>query len=788
MIRYFFKLALRNIRKYRVNSVINLVGLSVAFAAFILIANVVRFDLSFDKYHEKAGRIYRVEVDFAQPQGTAYLASTPFPMAAKLLVDYPEVENCFRTSGRFRGVFKYNELSFYEENGLITDNSIFNILTIEFVKGSSKDALKEVNSIVLTEKFAAKYFGEKNPIGESILFNNKDTYKVTGVIHDFPENSSFRPDYLGNIESIYPNSNAESWNNHTPRTYILLKEGVNHKEFNAKIKGFLNQFKCEYVRQLYLNPLTRIHTNPAQDHNIWSIIYLFSATAFFILLIASLNFITLTNANIATRYKEIKVQKILGSRRIQLFTQHIGESLLIAFISFDLGLFMAERAFTTFCGFLNKTINISFFLDINFILILLLIALLIGFISGLISVTRIISFRPIWAMGNTNDGRDTIRLSRKIPVIVQFLISIVLIISTIVAYKQISFLKNKDLGFDNRNLIVCDTRNIKDKINELEVLKQELLGNSNIEAVSLSNSVPYLTGSQHVYKKVGESDDNPYQLYRQLSDPDYLKVYNLSLAKGDGFTKNQELQDSKFCIINETAAQMLGWENPIGKQIEDRGNLTRSTVIGVVTDYHIYSIQDKIPPLYVELIQKDKPSRYLFAIVRTNANRLNEGKKFASDKLKEIFPELPNTFFELDDNLNGDAINSAEGIGRVLGFFSIIGIVIACMGVFGLVAITVKQKTKEIGIRKVLGASVTKIFGMISREFLILLAIANILAISTALYVLDFFLQNFAYKTTVQITDFVIAIVLSIVFTLLAISYHAIKAARANPVESIKWE
>ncbi|RPH33067.1 MAG: ABC transporter permease [Bacteroidales bacterium] len=789
MIRYFFKLAIRNIQKYRVNSIINLLGLSVGFAAFILIANVVRFELSYDRYHEKSDRIYRVDVDIKLSKETEYWSSSPYQMGAKLKSEYPEIENYFRECGLMLGVFKYKDLDFFENTGIYADNSIFEVLTIPFILGSPREALSDIYSIVLTEKFAKKYFGDKNPIGESLIIDNKFNYTVTGVIADFPENSSIRPDYIGSIQSYVKDlRQAQNWGSHFVRTYILLKEGVDYKEFNAKIKGFLNQFDDENPRYLRFNPLIKIHTNPSKDHNIWNIILLFGATAILILLIASLNFITLTNANLVTRIKEIKVQKILGGTKRSISLQHIGESVLITFISFDLGLFIAERTFVPFCMALNRTIELSYFLDIKFMALLFAIIMLIGFVSGIISVSKIINLKPLMVLGDSDNMQSRIRYSKRIPVIIQFFISIVLIVATIVSYKQMNYLKNKDLGFEKDNIICCSIGNINDQKEKLELFKQELLRNSNIEAACYANTVPYLNNIVNAYKKSADADDNLYNFYYCNTDPDYLNTYKIQLIRGESFTQNQVIQNQRVCLINETAQKMLGWENAVGRQLEPTDGGTKLTIIGIIKDYHIYSIQYKIPALCVELSRANSTRRHDFIMVRTKSGGLIEGKKYATGKLNEFFPDVPYAFFAFGNGLNTEAISSAEGIGRVLSFFSTIAIIIACMGVFGLVAITVKQKTKEIGIRKVLGASVSKIFGMISREFLILLAMANILAIPVALYVLDFFLQNFAYKTTVQITDFVIAIVLSIIFTLLAISYHAIKAARTNPVDAIKRE
>ena len=788
MIRYFFKLAFRNIKKYRINSIINILGLSVGFAAFILIVNVVRFDLSYDKYHEKADRIFRVEVDMHFPEATQYWRSNPYPMASKLKADYPEIENFFRECGRMLGVIKYKDVHFFENTGIYADNSIFDILTIDFISGSPKKALAEIYSIVLTEKFANKYFGDKDPIGEILVIDNKYSYKVTGIISDFPENSSIRPDYIGSMQSYVNEEDAQSWSNHFVTTYILLKKGVNHEEFNVKIKDFLNQFNNEYPRYLFLNPITKIHTNISKSQSIWSIIYLFSATAIFILLIASLNFITLNNANLATRIKEIKIQKIMGSTKRMIFLQHIGESLLISFISFDFGLFIAERAFLFFCGALNRTIDASFFLDYKILIILFAIAMLIGFISGLVSVSKIVNLKPFWVIGISDDNNRTISYSRRISVIVQFFISIVLIVATIIANKQLNYLKNKDIGFDKKNLICCSIGIINNQHEKLETFKQELIKNSSIEAVSYAYNVPYLVNNVNTLKKVGDADDNPYSFYLCLTDLDYINVYNFPILKGEGFTQSQVVQDQHVCLINETAQNMLGWDDPIGRQLEHSGRGYKSTIIGVVKDYHIYSIQHKIPALYVDLIQDSATWQYSFAMVRIKPDNLLKGRKYASKKLNEFFPELPYSFFVFDNDLNVSAIRSAEGIERVLGFFSLIAIIIACMGVFGLVALTVKQKTKEIGIRKVMGASVIKIFQMISKDFMILLLISNVLAIPTSWFVIKYFLQNFAYQTALEFTDFLIAIVLSIVFTLLALLYHTVKAARTNPVEALRYE
>ncbi len=707
MLKNYFKIAFRNLFKNKAFSIINIAGLAIGLASFILISLYIRQELSYENFNIKADRIYR-PVEIQHPAGLPeqYVAVTMGPLASALKNDFPEVEISARIMPAPTFFCQVGEKGFYEDEIAYADPHIFNIFTIPFIEGDPAQALSEPYSIVLTNSIAKKYFGNEDPVGKMFTINQssgKSEMKITGIIKDYPENSHLHFTMLASLSTLKDDMPwLLSWDTNCLATYILLKKGVNKSQLENKFPAFIEKYhKADesYSFSLFLQPLNDIHLYSDQiiyqtyNHNQGSIvkIYTFSAIALFILLIACINFMNLSTARSAKRIKEVGIRKVLGSSRLNLILQFMGEAIIIALFAFLLAILLTEFAFPFFKSVFNITIDYQFKDNILFMLEMLAVTILTGIVSGIYPAFFMSKVQPAKSLKDGRGylaGRSTLR---KILVVSQFAIAIILIVSSGIVMDQMNFIRNKNLGFNKEQLLYVPIRG-KAEIDKIELIKNELLQNNNIVSASAVSGPIGASGNQGTETVVGSGDKIELMMRKSYVDFDYFKTMQLKIVEGRAFSTEFPTDSSRAVIVNQTAVKKFGWKNPIGKQFKDDPD---RTVIGVVNDYNFYSVHEKIEPQIIR-ISKDFINNLLIRIKPANVhqtinyiestwNKINQGKPFEYTFVDDYFNKIYKT------DLNTE---------KLFGTFAFIAIFIGCLGLFGLASFTAEQKTKEIGVRK----------------------------------------------------------------------------------------
>jgi putative ABC transport system permease protein len=792
MLKYFFKLTFRNIRKYKINTIISLLGLIVGLTSFILIASYIRHELSFNKDNENYNRIYVAKINAFRPSGMVQGTRFPYPLVEALIADFPEVE-CGTRLNRIYSQFSIGDISFFENTGSYADNSFFKIFTVKFLSGDKINPLNEPYTIVLTETAAKKYFGSENPLGKSLLMEGKHDLKVTAVIEDLPINSDFNNDFFVSLKTKLAVDSerdfSQDWGNYRFPTIFMLDKNSDIEKLNEKIEGFFNKQIDDEKTEFFLSPLSTFHLKPNIDTNTYKVLVIFGLVAIFILIIACINFINLSIANAANRVREISIRRILGSKKSALIFQQIGESVLLAFISFDLAYLLAERLFPNFNAILGIQIPSKEILSLPFILGMLGTAILLGVISGIFPAIKISRIKPLSALTGKRTSLDRIGIGKKALIVIQYAVSVMLIISTTMLYQQFNYIKNIDLGFDKEALISLHVGNEGNESSpKLKSFKDVVSSFAGVQNVTLSTGIPFYGSSGTSMRKENAPKEEVFSVDYNRIETSFFDTYGIEIIRKKEVSVNNISSETRYCYINQTAVNALALDNPIGERIilwEEKYE-----IIGVYKDFHNYSVQMQIPSQVLILTgDADNYPYYYWMVVKCDANNLENIRELATKTLRESMPDNPYSFFTYGNtNFNAEALNKVEGIEKSFGFFTIIAILIACMGIFGLVALSVKHKTKEIGIRKTLGSSVFEIFNLIAREYILLAVLGNVLAWIPAWYISNKILQDFAYRIDISVFVFVIGFISSLVLTFITIAFHTIKAARTNPIEALRYE
>jgi putative ABC transport system permease protein len=798
MFKNYLKIALRNILKQKTYFLINVIGLAIGFVCCLLIFMYVQDELSYDKYHVKGNRIYRVcrEYKFSNIEGTS--GTTTPPMAKMLKHDFAYIENATQLSSwKFENVIRYKDKKFFEKRIIAVDSSFFDIFTIPFIAGNPKTALAQPYSMVITQKMAQKYFGSENPVGKTI--KNSDTdYLITGVIENCPRHSHLQYDFIFSINSI-KEIQQDNWGQHAITTYILLNEHASVKDIESQFPAFVKRnlfqnnneafdnFSSQgYYYKLFLQPLSDIYLNATIDesfgvHGNKKMLIVLFAIGVFILIIAGINYINLTTALSVTRNKEVAMRRILGGRQIDVIKQLLVETFIITLFAYLLSLLIAEQVLPLFEQITSKQYDLSYLLNP------VLNATLIGFvviISLLSSSYGAIVFsysKPANILKNesTITKRGTLRNGL---VIFQFSICIIIIIATFIVFEQMQFIQHKDLGFNKENTIVVYPTNVWG--NQRKLLKQELLKNSQILYVSNTGEA-----LGEIFNNMGHTLENGTSgfLFTFWADYDFKEAFGLKMKTGRYFSREIP-SDLNSVILNESAVKMLGLEDPIGKRFYPPGKILNRedfrTIIGVVEDFNFNSLYHQIKPLII-YPNDEYWGRNMYIKIRT------ENIPATIQQIEKIW----NTFAEnqpflytfLDDDLN-QFYQTAIKTMLILTIFSSLTIFIACLGLWGIASFTTIRRTKEIAIRKVVGLSIFNIFSLMVKGLLKWVILANIIAWPVAWYAMNKWLQNFAYRINMGWWMFVLAGGIALVIALLTVSWQAIRAATANPVESLRYE
>jgi putative ABC transport system permease protein len=775
MIFNYLKIAVRNLQKNTVYTIINVAGLTVGLSAFILIALWVQEELSYDRFHEKADRVYRVvENQYYSNSEVFPVAVTPAPLGAHLKANFPETENAFRTQQTWF-LFDHGDKKI-NERGLIADPAILDVLSLPILKGDAKTALSDLNNIVLTEKLAKKYFPGADPLGKTVHINDND-FKITAVIADVPENSHLHFDFLVSFELIKNFGwNLDDWDNNSYYTYVLLREHASLDVVNAKIRQEIKKFVKDSRTEIYLQPLTRIHlhskfTADIGGHGDIQYVYIFSAVALFILIIACINFMNLSTARSVKRAREVGMRKVIGAYRMQLVGQFLAESILLSFIALFLAVVACQLLLPVFNEVAGKQLALSL-RSSQIWIFLVTISLVTGLVAGSYPALYLSSFKPVNVLkGTFKTGKGAV-FFRQALVVTQFTLSIVLITGTILIYDQLSFIQDKRLGFEKENII-----GFWGILSNYQSFKNELLTHPEIASVTTSGGdLTYVGSSSNRYEWEGKDPDNEVLLHQLSVDYDFIKTFKIELAAGRDFSREM-VTDSSAYIVNEEAVREMGLGNPVGKRFN------QGTIIGVVKDFHFKSVRDKIEPLVMFIWQQ----QYAKVYIRLAPGKAQQGVAVVEEAYAKFNPDKPFEYSFLDEDFD-EQYRSEQRTGIIFNYFAFIAIFISCLGLFGLVMFATEQRTKEIGIRKVLGASLQNVILLISTDFIKLVLIANVIAIPLAWYSMSQWLDSFAYHVDLRWTTFLIASVSSVFIAWLTMSYQSLKAASANPVESLRSE
>lgn len=803
MFKNYLTTAYRNLIKHKFYSSINIFGLSLGIACCILIFAYIGHELSYDGYHKNVDNIYRIISKRTVSGQTSELARSPAPVGPTMVEELPEVVNAVRFSPTVKRVFAYQDKTFFEEGVLYVDQSVFDVFSFEMIEGDPKTALEVPFSMVFTEKTALKYFGNESPIGKIVNWDNKFDYRVTGVVKDPPPNSHFTFNALASFATfIKYDPRIGSWNGGSFPTYLLLQENTDLEKFKQKMNGFHEKHLGPALRErgieleAYLQPLQSIHLHSHVQYELGDnsdirLIYAFWAIALIVLLIACINFMNLATARAASRAKEVGIRKVLGAQRTKLIVQFLGESFVFAILSFALGMLLARLFLPYFSGLAGKAISLNTLAMPAMYAILVAIVLFVGLVAGSYPAFFLSAFKPISALrGQLPEGSKG-SWFRSILVVFQFALSIILIICTIIVLNQHNYMQNKDLGFNKQNLLAVAIQNDEVRIG-LESFKQELLNVSGIESAGLSSMIP---GEMYLFNfgtyPEGYSQDQMIRMDSFLVDYSFLDTLDIEVSQGRGFSKQIASDYTDAVMINQTAAKNLGWNNPVGKTIEipsDEG-LIRKVVIGVFKDIHQRSLYSVVAPTVIQYIGLEGAieNRARRLTLRLNTGDIPGIIKKIEQKWKTTFPNHPYYSFFIDEFFDGQH-QAEKKLGNIFRTFSLLAIVIGCLGLFGLASFTTEQRTKEIGIRKVLGSSVGSIVILLCRKFFFLVAIANVLAWPVAFFAMNKWLQNFPYPVKVGIGTFILTAAFAFVVASLTVGYQSVKAARANPVDSLRYE
>lgn len=779
MLKNYLKIALRNILKHKGYSFINITGLAIGMTCTILILLWVQDELSFNMFHKNVNDIYQVNKEYQLATGKSFNPSTPYLLASEAKEKFPGITNATRLF-RYGGTVTYKKTTFNENRICITDPEFFQIFTFPFVKGDTARALSDPHSIVITEEIALKYFGIEEPVGRTLVLNNSKSFAVSGVIKNIPPNSDIKYDFFIPSDSFIEGSDRfTNWKNHFFFTFLLLQKDTGVEMVEKKLSGLIREHLPDEKIALKLQALDRLHLYSlnGKDEGIRNV-YLFSIIAFFILIIASINFMNLSTARSMRRSREIGLRKVVGAGRGQIIKQFFGESILMAVLASIITIFLVQLILPPFNNLSNKHLSIDYS-NFKLILQLLGIAVFTGLLSGIYPALFLSSFKPVKVLKGTLYTCSKHSLSRKILVILQFSLSITLLICTGVIYSQLGYIKNMDMGYDKENLLYM--RMNKEVSKNYEAFKNNLLQNPNIAGITRTSELPTtIWAVTRGVKWEGKESSEGAAFGLAAVDYDYLQTLKMEIAAGREFSREFSTENPGV-VVNEAAVRAMGMKSPIGKLLY-LGN-QNSKIIGIVKDFIFLPLTWEMEPMILNI----DPNRYNYIILRIEENSTRIAINHLEKTYLKFAPGFPFEFSFLDEQFER-IYRDEHRTGKIFGYFTLLGIFISCLGLFGLASFLAEQRTREIGIRKVLGASVPGVILLFLKEFSKWIVLSNLIAWPAAYIAMNKWLQNFAYRTGVNIETFILSGLLALVIALSTVSYQSIKSANTNPVEALKCE
>lgn len=797
MLKNLVLVALRNLKRDKWYSLLNILGLAIGISFSLLLIFYIIDELSYDRYNEKADRIYRVNAYVKEPdKDTMRWAITPFPMGEALSKDYPEVEEAVRFVGAGGGndiMYKNGDQRLYENKVFFVDSNIFKVFTHKFIEGNPKTALVAPNSMVLTQSVAEKFFGRnKTYVGKTLENINGDVYKVTAVIKDVPKNSHLLFNILISRSSL-PADFASNWGGFGFYTYVLLKPNTNAASFEKKLLPVYDKYLASIFAQFNIKmrfgiiPVTAIHlhadtANEPEELGSMSYIYIFAAVAFFMLVIACINYMNLTTARSARRAKEIGIRKVAGSTQKQLVAQFLVESIVTACFALLLSIGIIALLLPAFNSISGKYISFFTLLQPKTLLITLGVAAFTGLAGGSYPAFYLSKFNPVNILkGSLSKASGNVTL-RRVLVVVQFSIAMIMLICTWVVYGQLKYLRNKDLGF-NKEQVMNLRINGPNMSSKITAFKNEMRNIPQVLSVSTAQAVPGQNINLQLFSVQSKNGFVEQGVNNYAIDENYINTLGMKMAKGRNFTG---LSDTlRSIIVNEKMTQQFGWgDNAIGKRVKFPGDTSGNylEVIGVVKDFNQQSLYNPIAPLILFYQPVSNGVQ-----LKLNAQNITPAVKSIENTWKKIFPDIVFQYTFLDQDFDSQYAADQKR-GKIFTAFSILTIAITCLGLLGLIAFTTQQRQKELSIRKIMGAGVVEIVPLVTRNFIALVGISCLIAFPIAYLFMDKWLKIFPYNTGLSATPFLLSALTVLVITMLTVSFHAVKAATANPVKALRSE
>ncbi len=804
MIKNYFKIAFRNLMKHKFISGINLFGLTIGITCCLLILAYILHELSYDKYHQNAKNIYRLERTFRNPDTgipTLQLGTVAPPVAPLLLNDFKEIKSITRFLSAGTSALRYEEKRFNEEDVYFADENLFKVFDIDVAKGNPAKALNDPFSVMLTEDVARKYFGNDDPINKVIRMDNQFDFRVTGIYKNFPSNSHIHPKIMVSFNTLKDTAIfgeeglRTNWGNNSFFTYLHLPDNYDAKKLEAQFPAFLERHSGQDVSKwssLHLKKLTDIHLNSqtdleAEENGDIKRVYIFSAIALFILLIACINYMNLSTARSILRAREIGVRKTIGASRSELIRQFLSESILISWIA----TLMAFGLTALTLPWLNKMSGQSLTPDIllqwRVIVPLLLVPFVVGIISGIYPALFLSSFQPVKVLKGimkVDGGKVSLR---KTLVVVQFSISIILIVSTVIVFEQLRYMQNKSLGFNKDHVITLPYNSALTE--RYDAFRTELIANALVKEAGRSSRIPTSRLLDAMGSRINRGDSlapTNADIKMVRIDAGFAPTYGVKMIAGRNLSREKGLGDTSSYILNEAAVKILGLqsnEDAIGKGFQYGGR--KGEIVGVASDFHFESLHQRILPMV--FFMPVSQNSYGSISMKVAGNNMKAALAHVENTWKKFLPEIPYDYTFMDENF--DRLYQAESRqGNIFTVFACIAIIIACLGLFGLSAFAITQRIKEIGIRKVLGASVGNIVSLLSKDFLKLVAVAALIAFPLSWWAMHKWLQDFAYRIDIPWWVFLVAGIVAAIVAFVTISLQAVKAATANPVKNLRTE
>ncbi len=778
MIKNYLVTALRIIKRQRFYAIINVMGLAIGMACFILIILWVKDELSYDRFHKDHHNLYRVLSVFEYPNGNWYSVNNPLPLAKELKEKYPEIKNYVRIDQYNTTTVGYKDKLFHENRFTYADPGLFTMFSFPFIDGDTSGWYNDPFSVVLSETMARKYFGDDNPGGKVLRIDGEDDFIVRGVFRDFPPNSSIQCDFVVPIEVLGEfGIDMESWNSFAYRNFVELHTNTDVSALEEKIKDVINEHEDRERSHIRLQPIEKIHLYKRNgEKEGMRYVIIFTVIAFAILIIACINYTNLSTARAIKRTREIALRKVVGATRSQICLQTFMESVLVAFIGVIIAMMLVELVRPAFNVLTGKNITISY-LSLQFILVLVGIAFVTGILSGSYPALVVSSFNPVKAYTAGRLGTSGKSYFRIILVVFQFFVTILLIVSTMVIVRQLDYMMNKELGINTENMIYIPCDDLASP--GFDGFKTELLQNPDIKRVTRTFQIPSYNRLSVPWQWEGMDPGENHSINISIVDEDYIDAFGINISEGRGFSHDFSTDSSKI-IVNKTAVKLMQMDNPVGKKIRAWDD---NEILGVMEDYHFMPLSTEIQPLGLIF----DPRYFSYMIVRLSGNDIAETLDYVEEAYRKFHPEDPYTFTFIDADFEL-LYRSERRISRLTRYFSILSIFVACLGLIGLASYMANNRTKEIGIRKVVGATVPGIIYRLTYTFLRWVFIALILAVPVSWYVMYRWLNEYVYKIQLAWWIFALAGAVVLVIAFLTVALQAYMAARKNPVDSLRYE